>query len=326
MSNGQPELALCADETTTVTVGPIVQSAASGIALSSGTSVEDVLARVRGRLKILLVDGPRFAEGLTAMERFPESRLVVLADSLSDALIAGALREPRLAGFVGVLPDGCRPWEVSYIVRRLLSLGQPAPTSADLLMWGASSVTWRPRRTGDRDQTVRAVELVAGRFGIGRRLASAAADAAHELLMNAMYDAPVDASGRALYAADRQAAVELQEHEVPTLRLTVDPRHLALDILDPFGRLPRGKLFGGILRGRSGAAASDPSKVLDVSHGGAGLGLFNLFNSSAVLRAEVVPGESTLVSWVIDRTVNQREQRHLAHSLYFVEGASGERG
>ena len=158
------------------------------------------------------------------------------------------------------------------------------------------------------------------RFGIGRRLAGTAADAAHELLMNAMYDAPVDASGSPRYAEDRQADIRLEEHEIPVLRLTVDSSHLALDIIDPFGRLPRGKLFGGILRGRSGALASRASSVLDVSDGGAGLGLFNLFSSGAVVRAEVVPGRQTLVSWMLDRTVNQREIRSLPRSLYYLEG------
>jgi hypothetical protein len=241
-------------------------------------------------------------------------------DQIEDSMLAAALRDPRLIGFVGRTDQGPRAWELGYVVRRSIAGQQAIPGCHELLNWGAATVTFRPRSTRDRDQTVQAVEVVATRFGMSRRASAMTADASHELLMNAMFDAPVDGAGRPKYAADRAAQITLAENEVPTLRLTVDGSHLALDISDSFGRLVRPKLFGGILRGRTGTVASHASAVLDVSHGGAGLGLFNLFNSAAILRIEVTPGRQTLVSWILDRTVGHRTQRTQAKSLYFVEG------
>ena len=45
---------------------------------------------------------------------------------------------------------------------------------------------------------------------------------AHELLMNAMYDAPTDSRGRPRYSYDRKQDIVLDEGEVPTLRLGTD--------------------------------------------------------------------------------------------------------
>jgi hypothetical protein len=67
---------------------------------------------------------------------------------------------------------------------------------------------------------------------------------AHELLMNAMYDAPVDAQGRPKYAADRKADIRLTDSERPSVRVATDGSRLVLQVRDPFGRLERRHVFG----------------------------------------------------------------------------------
>jgi len=319
VAEGPPQLALAIDDSAIAGVGRCMTSAASGAPLAAGSALRPVLDQLRGPLRLLVTDQSRMPEAMEWLRHLPEARLLVLAQTIDEGMLSAAARSPRVLGFLAWRQVGVRPWELSYVVRRAIAPEQPSPTSVDLLLWGASSVVWHPRTSFDRDQTVRAVEVVAMRFGISNRLAAAAADAAHELLMNAMYDAPVDATGRPRYAANRQSEIDLEPHEVPTLRLTVDCSHLSLDVTDPFGRLDRASLFGGILRGRAGRSGR-PDEVLDLAQGGAGLGLFNLFSSAAVLRVEVAPGRQTLVSWTLDRTVVQREQRALPRSLYFVEG------
>jgi hypothetical protein len=295
------------------TLSRVVASSASGVPVVAGTDFNSVLKRATDNVRVVFVSATFFDEAcLALLQRWPRARLVVLTEEITDGMISTALRQKRLVGFVGWNHGSARQWEMAFLTRRLLAPRQSPPSSADLLTWGASSVTFRPRTT------VQAVEVVAKRFGIQGRSARVAADAAHELLMNAMYDAPVDAQGRLVYALDRTADIRLQDHEVPTLRLTVDAQHLALDMTDPFGRLPRDKIWQGILRGRGGQSGAAGSEVLDVSHGGAGLGLFNLFTSAAVMRMEVVPNKSTTVSWIQARSVSQRDQRSLARSLYFL--------
>ncbi|MEQ1570039.1 MAG: hypothetical protein ABMA64_30680 [Myxococcota bacterium] len=316
------QLGLClADADAIDSVARVMNAASSGIELAAGQELRVVLDRASpDGLQLLVVDANHgLTQAMELLPKFPNARLLVITDEVGDALLASALRTPKLIGFVGRTDGMLRAWELSYLVRRVVTPQQPMPGSHELLNWGASSVTFRPRTTRDRDQAVAAVEVVSARFGMSRRAAALAADAGHELLMNAMYDAPVDAAGNAKYAQDRTASITLLDHEIPTLRLTVDGAHLALDMVDPFGRLPRAKLFGGLLRGRTGAVATHASAVLDVSHGGAGLGMFKLYSTAAILRVEVQPGRQTLVSWVLDRSTGQRG-RTMAHSLYFLEG------
>jgi hypothetical protein len=317
-----PQLALCLqDQALLEPIARVMTAACSGLELHLGTDLSTALERVSPQaLQLLVVDEEASLEAIVELDGFPNAKLVVIAEQIDDDLLAAALRSPRMLGIVGRADAGPRAWEIGYLVRRTVMPQQPAPGSHELLMWGASTVTFRPRTTKDRDQTVQAVETVATRFGMPRRAGVAAADASHELLMNAMYDAPIDSSGHPRYAKDRQAQITLQDHEIPTLRLTVDGAHLALDITDPFGRLHRQKVFGGLLRGRTGAVAPSASAVLDTTHGGAGLGMFNLFNSAAILRFEVLPGRQTMVSWILDRTPGPASHRARCRSLYFIEG------
>jgi hypothetical protein len=300
----------------------VVTAASSGLELHCGAEIGALMERVPpGSLSLLILDGNFAVPALEVVsETHPNARVLVVADAIDDPLLAAALRFPQVIGFQGRLDGMMRAWELSYAVRRVVSPQQPIPGSHELLNWGASTVTFRPRTTKDRDSAVQAVEVVTARFGMSRRAAALAADASHELLMNAMYDAPVDGHGHAKYAADRQATITLQDHEVPTLRVTVDGAHLALDMTDPFGRLPRSKLYGGLLRGRTGSVATQASAVLDVSHGGAGLGMFKLFSTAAIFRTEVVPGRQTTVTWMLDRGGGTRAGRPAAQSLYFIEG------
>ena len=136
------------------------------------------------------------------------------------------------------------------------------------------------------------------------------AELGHELIMNAMYDAPVDAFGRPKYAADRKAEIALADHERPALRLATDGTRIALQVRDPFGRLERRHVVDGLARGLAGGE-------LDRSHGGAGLGLLVCHNASTALWFDVVPGQRTEVTALLELDVNLRELRTSARSLHF---------
>ena len=109
--------------------------------------------------------------------------------------------------------------------------------------------------------------------------------------MNAMYDAPVDATGHPMYAADRKAEITLSTAQQPTVLLGTDGTRLALQVKDPFGRLQRNHVVGGLLRGLSGGE-------MDQSHGGAGLGMMVCHNSAAAMFFDVIKGRATEVTAV----------------------------
>ena len=133
---------------------------------------------------------------------------------------------------------------------------------------------------------------------------------AHELIMNAIYDAPVDASGRPKYAADRKADVRLSDGECPIVRLATDGSNLVLQVRDPFGRLERRDVFDGLARGLAGGE-------MDKSQGGAGLGMMVCHNATSAMLFDVARGRHTEVTAVFELDMNLRKLRTQAKSLHF---------
>jgi hypothetical protein len=144
-------------------------------------------------------------------------------------------------------------------------------------------------------------------------------EVAHEMLMNAMYDAPVDQGGNLLYAHDRKQDVELDERSTPTFRFAADGVHVGLQIVDPFGRLTRDHVLDGIIRARK---AENGGEALDTSGGGAGLGIFRIYQNSTVMVVDVSPGRYTSVTSFFDLDVNPREARTMPVSLHLFDPAS----
>lgn len=195
------------------------------------------------------------------------------------------------------------------MVARRLTGSPPAPISA-YLDWGFSSLDVEVRTTADRDLAVHKIQEFVGALQLPKRVAEMFGELAHELLMNAMYDAPVDAQGNPKYAGDRKADIRLGDHERPTVRVATDGTRLVLQVRDPFGRLERKHVFDGLARGLAGGE-------MDQSHGGAGLGMMVCHNSSSAMFFDVVRGRSTEVTALFELDMNLRELRTQAKSLHF---------
>lgn len=201
-----------------------------------------------------------------------------------------------------------RAWETMMVARRLAGMG-PAPISG-YLDWGFSSIELVVCTTADRDASVGKIQDFVATLQLPKRVAEMFGELAHELIMNAMYDAPVDAHGQPKYAADRKADIRLVDHERPTIRVATDGSRLVLQVRDPFGRLERRHVFDGLARGLAGGE-------MDQSHGGAGLGMLVCHNSSSAMFFDVVRGKSTEVTAMFELDMNLRELRTQAKSLHF---------
>ncbi len=200
-----------------------------------------------------------------------------------------------------------RPWEVLMIARRIA--GGRAPI-AGFVDWGAEVTELAVRSPAERDATVLAISAKIGTLAVPQRVVEMLGELVHELIMNALYDAPCDAGGRALYAANRKTAIVLPETDRAIVRLACDGSRLVLQVRDPFGRLERHHVFDGLARGLAGGEQ-------DRSHGGAGLGLLICHHATSALFFDVVRGTSTEVTAVFELELNLRELRTQAKSLHW---------
>lgn len=202
-----------------------------------------------------------------------------------------------------------RAWEVLMIARRLASPSGSPPISA-YLDWGFSAMEVEVRTTADRDAAVAQIQAFVNTLGVPKRVGEMFGELGHELVMNAMYDAPVDPHGRPKYALDRKADIRLLDDERPSVRVATDGTKLVLQVRDPFGRLERKHVFEGLARGLAGGE-------MDSSHGGAGLGMMVCHNASSAMFFDVSRGRHTEVTAVFELDMNLRELRTQAKSLHF---------
>lgn len=249
-----------------------------------------------------------------AETRYPSMKIIAWSSGSMEPLLEAARQSERLVACVGwpAFASMPRPWELGLAARRVTVTDASAPRVGEILTWGSTTMKFRPRSTRDRDAVVAEASSLAERAGAPSRTAQRVGEVAHELLMNAMYDAPVDDDGRPLYAYDRKQEIELSDRDAPTFRFATDGIHVALQVVDRFGRLKRKHVLDGILRGRRG----DDGSQLDTSGGGAGLGLSRIYGNSTVMLVDVDPHRYTSVTAFFDMDVNPREARSLPVSLH----------
>lgn len=298
-------------------IGRVMRSAAG----LTRVAVEEDPASLRAQLgsdpQLLACDAADVDLALEwADTRFPNMQVMAWTSSgeTIDTLLAAAKRSKSFAGIIGwpSFASMPRPWEVALATRRLVDRDVAAPKLGELFTWGATSVKFRPRTTRDRDHAVAEVSDLSERAGAQPRVQKRIAEVAHEMLMNAIYDAPVGADGAPKYAQDRRQDVSLSTEEAPTFRFATDGLQVALQVVDPFGRLTRNHVIGGILRGRS-------STQLDTSNGGAGLGLYQIYSQSTVVIVDVSPNHYTSVTTFFDLDVAPREARSMPVSLHLFD-------
>lgn len=128
---------------------------------------------------------------------------------------------------------------------------------------------------------------------------------AEELLMNAIYDAPVDASGKSLFnQLSRQVQVELEPSQYARLRYATDGMNLAVSVEDPFGGLKASTLFKYLKSCYGGQAGS-----LNADKGGAGRGLHQIVENSDLLVVNLRPGKKTEIIAVISLESRETHER-----------------
>ena len=229
-----------------------------------------------------------------------------------------AMDMPRLSNICGRkdFESTPRPWEIVMIASRLRDAGRDhdrqQASFSDYLDWGHAGFEERVQSTEHRDALVARVESYVASMGMPKRVSESLGELAHELLMNAMFDAPIDEQGKPKYANDRKASLVLPETEQPHFRVAADGTRVAVQVTDRFGRLRRNHIFNGLARGLDGGE-------IDTSHGGAGLGMVVCHNSTVAMFYDVIPEQKTEVTGIFDMDLNLREFRTRARSLHFFQ-------
>jgi hypothetical protein len=168
--------------------------------------------------------------------------------------------------------------------------------------------------SADREAYNTMVMTFAEENRLGQYMAKLVFGITEELLMNAIYDAPV-AGGRHHYGElPRTTTVELRPNEWSRLTYGCDGGVFGISVTDPFGALTRQKLFQYL---KKVLRRTDSTNLIDTKKGGAGLGLFKILYSSHALICNVLPGEKTEVMALIDIQHQVRDFSKMARSVHY---------
>lgn len=298
-----------------------VCSAASQLA---SVQCVEALAELRhlppGSVGLLVVTERDLSElgELLVSAQAPESLALLTSDGHEAAL--ELMRQAPTLRHLITWPDfltSPRQWDLACAAQAHV-LPQREWSWQDLLPRAAAHVSWQLYSSFDRDSIIEALGALVRQTMREERLAEMAAEVAYEMAMNAMYDAPVDPSGRPKYNHDRHQDIALEDHEVPQLQLACDGTTLVLQIDDPFGRLRRQDVLEGIIRGLAARHATDSAEVLNTRHGGAGLGIFRMFQLTTSLYFSVVKHQHTRVIAAFDISLRMRDRRAYPTSLHLL--------
>ncbi|MBA3461110.1 MAG: hypothetical protein H0T46_14190 [Deltaproteobacteria bacterium] len=147
-----------------------------------------------------------------------------------------------------------------------------------------------------RGQTIDTVLAYAEQNKMRRQVRTAIGAVCEELLMNALYDAPVDANGKPIFAdIDPHDRKDMGSPRPVSIRYAATEGGFAIAVRDRFGRLAKNTILAYIEK-----CINSPNQI-DRKTYGAGLGLYLVANAAASYVVNVAYGIATEVVCTFDR-------------------------
>ena len=216
---------------------------------------------------------PRGCQVVFVLPRASLARVVELmqvSESVAGLVVAEELDEPQLTALATRL-----------LTQDLFGLGKTL---------GPGAVIHARTVHDDRGRMTCIAEIVAfiAAQDLPRRLQGAIEQCIDEMLMNALYDAPVDEDGIHVFAnLPVRTRIGLRIDQAVVVQYAFDGARFAMSVRDAFGSLERAT----VLRVLHKCLHADDK--IDRKEGGAGVGLFLMVNEATSLAFHVVPGLAT---------------------------------
>ncbi len=156
--------------------------------------------------------------------------------------------------------------------------------------WGVRVYSMLVGDYQEKSVAIAAVSDFAAAMGVRRKYRESIEQCIDELLMNALYDAPVDADGKQMFAeVPTKTRISLRMEQKAVIQYACDGNQFAVSVRDSFGALQKQTVVKYI--DKCLHAGSD--KQIDRKTGGAGLGLYIIANSTSQFIINLYPGVAT---------------------------------
>ncbi|MBF0237359.1 MAG: PAS domain-containing protein [SAR324 cluster bacterium] len=264
----------------------------TGVELTLVSNMDEGIELLRQRgFDIICTNTELIELASIAQDRYPHIKTVFMTSDDVPTYLPILNKYPFISNIVS-RNDEDRTFTIKNILTTVSKLiGNDLFGLEKYMNWGVEVHQQPIIRSDQRTELLDKMEQTLVALGIRKTTLNRCIMVAEELLMNAIYDAPVDSSGKFLYNhLSRTDAVELKHGEQGIFRFAFDGILLAVSAQDPFGSFDRQTILDYLARCYAGV--KDTSRK---GKGGAGKGLFQILESSDLLVINVKPGIKTEV-------------------------------
>jgi len=285
----------------------------TGVILDMCSTVEEGREKLaNNKYDMVAFDNTMLELGNLAKEKDSNINLVLLTSSAVPTYLPALKQLSSMPNIVSRNEDD-RTFTVKNIMTTTTKL-----LSRDLfglekyMSWGVDTHSRPVTSSLHRADLINDIDAHFEKLGIRRPNRERMRGVLEEMLMNAIYDAPIDKDGKALYNhLPRSTDVTLRPEEQGLVRWATDGMLMAISVQDPFGSLNGGTILKYLEHNYAGIGAG----VVEEGKGGAGRGLHQIVENSDLVVFNVDPGKKTeviaLFNVEVKEAVNQNPSFHL---------------
>ncbi len=299
---------------------------AAGGAVQTFAALDEVAGRVEFDLALVELAPRVAADAMTppGPAVMPPAVASLIARLPEDARLVPVLPAPDLEWMTALLGDGRVP---CVLVGDTLTAGQVTSTVAKLLArdlfgvdkvlpWGVRVYSALVSDYHEKSAAIAAIGDFAQVMGVRRKYREQIDQCVDEMLMNALYDAPVDDTGKPLFAdVPVRERVLMRADEKAVVQYGCDGDRFAISVRDAFGTLRKETILHYLDK-----CLHSPEQI-DRKAGGAGLGLFLICNSASEVSFHIFAGSATEVICCFDLATPRAQLRSLGVFEERIEGA-----
>jgi hypothetical protein len=237
-------------------------------------------------LLVLHLDGAMVNAAQLLIPLLPQdSRVIVILPHTNLALLVDLMQAfPHIAG--SMVAEDFDMKLLSAMATRVLAgdifgLEKHVP-------WGAQIHSFLVGDYQEKSLCIAQISEFAESMSVRRKYRESIEQCLDEMLMNALYDAPVDEQGRPIFSdIPTKTRISLRVEQKVVIQYACDGKQFVVGVRDAFGRLERHVVLAYLYK------CLHSEQQIDRKTGGAGLGLYLIANSSTGVYFNVLPGVAT---------------------------------
>ena len=267
---------------------------AAGGAVDAHLTIDELgKGELQAALVVIHLDGPLAGVATELLPRLTsETRVIAILPRSNLAAVVDIMQaSDRVAGMMVAEDFDTR--QLSAMATRVLA-GDIFGLEK-MIMWGTQIHSFLVGDYQEKSLCISQISEFAEQMGVRRKHRESIEQCVDEMLMNALYDAPVDDQGKQIFSEiPTKTRISLRVEQKVVVQYACDGTQFAVAVRDAFGTLERSTVLRYLHK------CLHNEQQIDRKAGGAGLGLYLMTNSSTAVYFNVLPGVATEALCIFD--------------------------